>query len=607
MAVNTIQELIALLNQVDTDATVLAAIANDSATATANGPGPGLVTTRLGSNVRNVQKVISDIENNLLAGIRTNVQKDGAVIVDSPSGINFEGSTVTVTDVDGVATVTMSNDIVTRFGSPTNKQLAVWAGSRVVEGTPKLLWNDFYLEIDGDMLIKNSTTPIITLASIAALNNGNANLQTDANASLILNADTTNVETNSNISLRVDGNTVIQVDTTGAIVTGNITALGRVDGSNFQVIGSGVNVGLYLSIDSLTGLAEPVDPVNGDPFDTIYNALNWIEKNYLHVDYVSLDIPNATYDMSAGFDMPSNIGSIVFSGGTRGSTILDFGTTGSIKSAPWQGITFIDTTIIGAADIEVGGLHVRTSDITTSALRLKVTGSVPYVVGNVIVPSNYAAASLVHNSTFTFTNTFGGAIVVSNCEFIISNSFVIDVSVATNGLGHVVRAENALVYVDADANIDIQDRSGGAPVTGSILITHGASYIQDPAATITIGNVVIADTSIPTLANLRPGIVAVTTSRDLALTDVSDILEVDTTGGAIVLTIPTNASVAFPIGTKIEAVLLNVTNSATLTAAGTVTLNGVAAGSEVIVAAAYSHVTLYKRGTNDWIVYGDVV
>jgi hypothetical protein len=62
MAVSTIDELVALLNLVDTDATVLAAIANDSATSVASGPGPGLVTTRLGSNVKNVQKLVADIE-----------------------------------------------------------------------------------------------------------------------------------------------------------------------------------------------------------------------------------------------------------------------------------------------------------------------------------------------------------------------------------------------------------------------------------------------------------------------------------------------------------------------------------------------------------------
>jgi hypothetical protein len=51
MAVNTINDLIALRGTVDQDATVLAAIVNDSPTSLASCPSEGLVTTRLGTDV----------------------------------------------------------------------------------------------------------------------------------------------------------------------------------------------------------------------------------------------------------------------------------------------------------------------------------------------------------------------------------------------------------------------------------------------------------------------------------------------------------------------------------------------------------------------------
>lgn len=148
MAVNTIQELIGLLNQIDTDATVLAAIVNDSATATANGPGPGLVTTRLGNNVRNVQKVIADIENNIISGIRPNIQDEGATIVDSPDGINFVGSSVTVTDVSGVATVTIADPSVSKSGTPVDNQVAVWTGNGPIEGNSTLTFDGAVLTVN---------------------------------------------------------------------------------------------------------------------------------------------------------------------------------------------------------------------------------------------------------------------------------------------------------------------------------------------------------------------------------------------------------------------------------------------------------------------------
>ena len=103
-----------------------------------------------------------------------------------------------------------------------------------------------------------------------------------------------------------------------------------------------------------------------------------------------------------------------------------------------------------------------------------------------------------------------------------------------------------------------------------------------------------------------PAIIADSASRTLALTDERDIIEIDTSGGAVVLTIPANASVAFPIGTVISITLLDATNAATITADTGVTLNGVSTGSGVITATAYSGVSLYKRATDAWVVQGQV-
>ena len=103
-----------------------------------------------------------------------------------------------------------------------------------------------------------------------------------------------------------------------------------------------------------------------------------------------------------------------------------------------------------------------------------------------------------------------------------------------------------------------------------------------------------------------PKIVAVTASRNLAITDSLDILEVDTSGGAVTVTIPTNATVAFPIGTVINITLLDAANTATLTAAGGVDLNGVTAGSGTFDGANYDTVSLYKRATDAWVVKGNI-
>ena len=103
-----------------------------------------------------------------------------------------------------------------------------------------------------------------------------------------------------------------------------------------------------------------------------------------------------------------------------------------------------------------------------------------------------------------------------------------------------------------------------------------------------------------------PAIISVTASRTLALTDERDIIEVDTALGAVDVLIPTNAVVAFPIGTVITVTLVDITDVATITGDAGVTLNGVVAGSGTFIASAFNGVTLYKRATDEWVVQGAI-
>jgi hypothetical protein len=89
------------------------------------------------------------------------------------------------------------------------------------------------------------------------------------------------------------------------------------------------------------------------------------------------------------------------------------------------------------------------------------------------------------------------------------------------------------------------------------------------------------------------------TSYTLVLSDQSKLIEMNS-GSAVTLTVPTDASVAFPVGTYIVVVQMG---------AGQVTIGG--AGVTFVSAlglnlrAQYSMATLIKRGTNSWIVSGD--
>jgi hypothetical protein len=96
-------------------------------------------------------------------------------------------------------------------------------------------------------------------------------------------------------------------------------------------------------------------------------------------------------------------------------------------------------------------------------------------------------------------------------------------------------------------------------------------------------------------------LVATATTRTLALTDAWNYVRPATTG-SITLTVPTNASVAFEIGTEVTVRALG---NVTLAAASGVTLNAPSGGT--LNMTARMTVTLKKVGTNEWDVIGQTV
>lgn len=90
-----------------------------------------------------------------------------------------------------------------------------------------------------------------------------------------------------------------------------------------------------------------------------------------------------------------------------------------------------------------------------------------------------------------------------------------------------------------------------------------------------------------------------TTAYTLVLTDAGKHVMLDN-ASAIALTVPDNATVAFPIGTKITV---------EQSGAGAITVGGAGVtfhslGSDLTTAGQYAVITLLKKATNIWLVYG---
>ena len=179
----------------------------------------------------------------------------------------------------------------------------------------------------------------------------------------------------------------------------------------------------------------------------------------------------------------------------------------------------------------------------------------------------------------------------------------------------VEAATDSNVFTDADhTKLNAIEASATADQTnGEIETAYNAQVAKVSGGEITAGTEVAVrryspadvvaivgahETSGGSAVNSQVG-----TAYTLALTDANDVVEMNN-AAANVLTIPTNAAVAFAVGTVIS-ISMTGAGVTTITADTGVTLNGTSGGSEAM-ANIYDGVSIYKRATDIWIIQGAI-
>lgn len=147
-------------------------------------------------------------------------------------------------------------------------------------------------------------------------------------------------------------------------------------------------------------------------------------------------------------------------------------------------------------------------------------------------------------------------------------------------------------------------------VTGTLPVANGGTGVTTSTGT---GNVVLsasptftgtltaADITTTGVLRERVSTNAQTASYTLVLSDEGKLVEMNV-GSANTLTIPLNSSVAFPTGSQIT-ILQTGTGQTTIAGTGGVTVNGTPG---LKLRAQWSSATLVKRGTDTWVVLGDL-
>jgi hypothetical protein len=155
----------------------------------------------------------------------------------------------------------------------------------------------------------------------------------------------------------------------------------------------------------------------------------------------------------------------------------------------------------------------------------------------------------------------------------------------------------------------------GATLSGTLTSTatmtggtvNPTTLQQGGVAAVTVSGTQVLTNKTLTAPTVTSPVVTVATtatagSYTLVLSDASKTIEISS-GSANTLTIPVESSVNFPVGTQI-IVLQTGAGQTTVAGASGVTLNGTPG---LKLRTQWSLATLIKRGSNNWVVAGDVV
>jgi hypothetical protein len=171
-------------------------------------------------------------------------------------------------------------------------------------------------------------------------------------------------------------------------------------------------------------------------------------------------------------------------------------------------------------------------------------------------------------------------------------------------IGNGSTAWNSLAYTGAGDIEGVTAGTGisGGGTSGTVTVSIDTSVTADLTTTQTLTNKTLTDPKINLALNAQTG-----TTYTFVLTD-NGRLVTASNAAAQTYSIPTNASVAYPIGTQINIIQIG---------AGQVTINAVTSGTTTIsstgatstapkLRAQFSSATCIKANTDLWYVVGDI-
>ena len=341
---------------------------------------------------------------------------------------------------------------------------------------------------------------------------------------------------------------------------------------------------------------------------------------------------SASFDGSANASISSTLANTAVTPATYGSasavgtvTVDSKGrVTGASNTAiaiAQSAVTNLTTDLAGKAPLAspalTGTPTAPTAAVDTNTTQIATTA---YVIGQSYLKSSTASSTYAPLASPTFTGTVSASTInISTADTATTASHYI-VETGSDGVIRPKTLANVRTEIVTQAAVN----SASATVLGTVTAgtwnasTISATYIDSaiarlaspaltgtptaPTAALGTSTTQIATTEFVESRFDTTTINTQTASYGLVLADAGKTIEMNV-ASANNLTVPLNSSQAFPVGTTIDIIQYGA-GQTTIVATGGVTIRS--KEGKLKLTGQYSGATLYKRGTDEWVVVGDL-